>query len=264
MQEPIPAGHIYYQERGGGPTLALLHAFPLHSDMWAPQLEGLQDSCRLIAMDMRGFGRTPLETAPYALEALTRDLAALMDALGQERFVLGGLSMGGYVALAFQRLFGDRLAGLILADTRAGADSPGARERRYQTIREVEAYGMGPLSEAMPRSLLCPETFDLQPALPERIASWIARTDPRAVIAAQRAMAERPDATPQLRGVGVPTLVLVGSQDTLSPPEEAEAMASQIPGAQLAIIPHAGHLANLENPVAFNRAVREFMARIDL
>lgn len=258
----MPVDTISYRERGGGPTLALLHAFPLSGDMWEPQLEGLADACRLVAVDMRGFGRTPLGPGPYSLEDLARDLADLMARLGTERFVLGGLSMGGYVAFAFQRLFGDRLSGLILADTRAGADAPAARERRYQSIAQVEARGTLELSRTMPGTLLGTSTHAHQSELVARIGAWIERADPAAVIAAQRAMAERPDATAQLPTIQVPTLVVVGEEDTLSPPAEAEAMVRDLPIAKLALIPRAGHLSNLENPGAFNRAVRDFMSQI--
>lgn len=256
----MSVGPIHYQERGGGPTLALLHAFPLSSEMWEPQLAQLSDCCRIVAMDMRGFGRTPLGEAPYALEDLARDLASLLDRLGIERCVLGGLSMGGYVAFAFERLFGDRLLGLILADTRSGADAPAARERRYQTIAQVEAHGTQDLGRSMPQSLLGATTHAEQPELVARVSAWIQATDPGAVVAAQRAMAERPDATDRLEAIRVPVLAIVGEEDVLSPPEEARAMVARLPNARLARIPRAGHLSNLENPGAFNQAVRDFMA----
>lgn len=259
MRIQIPFGTVAYRERGVGPTLALLHAFPLFSEMWEPQLEVLHDVARVVAVDMRGFVGTPLGDRPYDLEDLARDLADVMDALGVERFVLGGLSMGGYVALAFQRLFGERLNGLVLADSRAAADAPAARERRYQTIAEVETKGVAGLAASMPNTLLSSEA---SPALRERVRAWIAEADPRAVIAAQRAMAERPDSTDRLASIRVPTLVVVGDQDTLSPPEEAERMASMLPNGRLVRVPHAGHLSSLENPSAFNEAVRAFMGAI--
>ncbi len=257
----MPIENLNYRERGGGTTLALLHAFPLSSEMWEPQLAGLADVCRMVAVDMRGFGRTPLGGEAYSLDDLAGDLVDLMDRLGVERFVLGGLSMGGYVALACQRRFDDRLQGLLLADTRAGVDAPAARERRYQTIAQVEAHGTGELSRTMPGSLLGKTTQAQQPELVARVSAWIERTDPAAVIAAQRAMAERPDATAQLATIQVPTLVIVGEEDALSPPAEAAAMVRDLPNAQLALIPRAGHLSNLEYPEGFNRAVRDFMSR---
>lgn len=239
-----------------GPTLALLHAFPLSSELWEPQLEGLKDVARVLAVDMRGFGETPLGEPPYDLEDLARDLRDLLDALGVDRCVLGGLSMGGYVALAFQRLFGDRLRGLVLADTRAAADAPAARERRYQTIRQVETHGVEPLASTMPGTLL---SAGAPEAMREQVKAWIASADPRAIAAAQRAMAERPDSTDRLASIQVPTLVVVGDEDALSPPDEAARMASMLSHGRLVRIPHAGHLSSLENPAAFNHALRDFL-----
>lgn len=254
----IPNGSIAYRERGVGPTLALLHAFPLSSALFEPQLAALADACHVVALDLRGFGQTPLE-GPYSLEELAQDVAQTLAALGHERFVLGGLSMGGYVALAFQRLFGDRLQGLILADTRAGADSPEARERRLAIAREVEERGTEGLVETMPDTLL---SAGAAPDLKAHVRRWIAQADPRAVAAAQRAMAARLDSTPLLAAVRVPALVVVGEQDALVSPAEAEQMASMLPNGRLVRIPRAGHLSNVENPVAFNTALREFMRAI--
>lgn len=259
----MPLDNLYHQERGGGVTLALLHAFPLSSEMWAPQLDALSESCRLVTVDMRGFGRTPL-LAPYSLEDLAGDLAGLMDRLGIERFVLGGLSMGGYVAFAFERLFGDRLLGLLLADTRAGADAPAARERRYQTIAQVEAHGTEQLARTMPETLLGATTRAQAPELARQVSDWIRAADPRAIAAAQRAMAERPDATEQLPSIRVPALVIVGEEDALSPPAEAAAMVARLPKARLVRIPGAGHLSNLEQPAAFNRAVQDYIRELSV
>lgn len=241
-----------------GPTLALLHAFPFSSEMWEPQLAGLEDVARVVAIDMRGFGGTPV-AGPYTLEDLARDVAEVMDALGHERFVLGGLSMGGYVALAFERLFGHRLQGLVLADTKAAADTPAAREHRYHVAAEVEAEGVASLTATMPNTLLAPvASSDVR----ERVRAWIERANPRAVALAQRAMAERPDSTERLPRLTLPTLVVVGEADALTPPEEAERMAALLPDTRLVRIPHAGHLSNVENPAAFNAAVRAFLGAI--
>ncbi len=252
---------LAYRAHGVGPTLLLLHAFPLNQRMWEPQVEALADKCHVVTVDLPGFGASQSTDGDLDIDQLADIVAAFASRLGHERFVLGGLSMGGYIALALARRHPERLRGLILADTRAGADTPEGSERRLKQVEEIEHAGLKGLAESFPHTVTTPATALDRPELLEQLRHWIAETNPAAVTGALKMMARRPDATPVLAGLQVPTLVLVGETDSLTPPSEAEKLAAAIPGATLVRIPAAGHLSSLEAPKAFNRAVLDFMAQ---
>jgi len=248
---------------GPGPPLVLLHAFPLHSAMWAPQLEALSSTRRVIAPDLLGFGGSdaPDSLFRYTMLGYADLVAGLLDRLGLDRVVLGGLSMGGYVAFAFMRQYADRVAGLILADTRAGPDTAEAFERRTDQQDQVARIGTTALVEVLLAGLLCDHTRTHRLELVEQVRRLMA--NPAAgYIGALEAMKHRPDATPELAGITVPTLVVVGEEDALSPPEVARAMQEGIADARLAVLPRAGHLSNLEAPEEFNAAVSDLLTRI--
>jgi pimeloyl-ACP methyl ester carboxylesterase len=164
--------------------------------------------------------------------------------------------MGGYIAFSFWRRHRDRVAGLVLADTRAGADSDAARAGRYQVINAVAENGTAAVADQLVPKLLSP---DAPPELVAEVSAMVLRQPPEGVIAALRAMAARPDATPLLASIDVPCLVAVGERDAITPVAEAKAMVERLPDAELAVIPAAGHLAPLEEPGAFNAALRHFL-----
>lgn len=265
MPEALVSGRrVHYLDEGEGePALVLLHAFPLHAGMWAPQIQGLAQGTRVVAPDLLGFGATdaPEDPTAYSVEVWADQVAGLLDHLGLGRVVLGGLSMGGYAAFAFVRRHRARLAGLVLADTRPGADTAEVAQRRQDQTRQVSERGTGELRESMLPGLLGEHTRRHHP---EVVASVRALSDNSAagVIGGLAAMRRRPDATPDLAGIDAPTLVMVGAQDTLSPPEVVRAMHEAIPGSTLAVLPGAGHLANLEAPQAFNAAVAGLLAEV--
>ncbi|MFI6443033.1 alpha/beta fold hydrolase [Kitasatospora sp. NPDC050543] len=252
------------RESGTGTPLVLLHAFPLAASMWSAQLDALPgltgDEARVLAPDQRGFGGTELGTDDPSLDLVADDLALLLDAAGIERAVIGGLSMGGYVALAFARRHPGRLAGLLLADTKATADTDAARANRERIAAAVLARDSVRLlaEERMEDALLGPGSGPLA----ERVRAMIAQAPPQAVAWAQRAMAARPDSSDVLPGVAVPAAVIVGEQDGITPPAEARLMADALPAAELTVIPGSGHLSALEAPEAFNAAVRRLLARV--
>jgi 3-oxoadipate enol-lactonase len=248
---------------GGGPPLVLLHAFPLHSAMWAPQLACLSTGRRVVAPDLKGFGASdaPDDLAGYTMTAYADELAGLLDALGLDRVVLGGLSMGGYVAFAFLRRYADRVTGLLLADTRAAADTAEVFQRRSDQQAQVAGEGTDALIEVLLAGLLCDDTKAHRLELVDRVRRLMA--NPAAgYLGALEAMKHRPDATAELASIDVPTLVVVGEQDALSPPDVVRAMADAIPDAELAVLPGAGHLSNLEAADAFNAAVGDFLERL--
>jgi pimeloyl-ACP methyl ester carboxylesterase len=242
---------------GRGKPVVLLHAFPLCRAMWRPQLEALRDTCRVIAPDLRGFGDSPLAEGAATAETMADDVAALLREKGvSEPVVLGGLSMGGYVAFAFVRKYADRLRGLILADTRAEADDDAARANRDKLIAFASANPAGAVVEQMLPRLVAPNA----PAeVVEEVRRLGSAQKPAGIVAALKALRDRPDSTSTLGQVRVPALVIVGKEDVLTPLALSEKMVALLPDARLHVIEGAGHLSNLEQPAAFNEAVRGFV-----
>jgi pimeloyl-ACP methyl ester carboxylesterase len=253
----------YVIEAGRGPAVVLLHAFPLNASMWAAQREALSGSYRVLCPDQRGFGGTQLGHDEPSLDEIADDFAAMLDAKKVETCVLGGLSMGGYVAMAFLRRHPQRVRGLILADTKAVADSPEAAANRRRMADEViAAQSAAQLVDEVLPGLLGATTMAKRALVLGRVKALVERAPAYAVAWAQRAMADRPDSFDTLRAVAVPTLVVVGEEDTLSPLAEAQAMAEAVPGATLVTIPESGHLTSVEAPEEFNAAVAEFLAAV--
>jgi pimeloyl-ACP methyl ester carboxylesterase len=257
--EPVPPAMV----SGAGTPLVLLHAFPLDGRMWAPQVEALAGSYQVIVPDLRGFGAAREQAVEEAgMDLLADDVARLLDDRGVDRVILGGLSMGGYVALAFVRRHPDRLGGLLLLDTKAGADSEQAWADRRAMAERVLAEGTGFVPEVMLPRLLGKTSLEERPELVERVAALIREQDPRAVAGAQRGMAARRDATDVLAGIGVPTLVVTGEEDTVTGPEVGRELAAAIPDARFLLVEEAGHLSSLERPEVVNEALLDFLAPI--
>lgn len=253
---------MHHEENGQGIPLLLIHGFPHDHTLWQPQLDGLPDVARVIAPDLRGFGLNPDVPDTMTMEDHARDLKGLLDELGIERAVVGGLSMGGYIALAFAELFPQALHGLMLCNTRSAADGEQAREGREATARKALDEGVAVIAEGMLPKMISPKSALAHPDLSMYVENMMARQHAEGVAASARGMALRPDRTAMLARITVPTLVITGSSDTLIPPAESEAMAAKIPGADLVVIPDVAHLSNLEDAEAFNRAVRHFLARL--
>jgi len=262
MKLHTPAGiSLGYEDAGHGNAVILLHAFPLSRAMWSAQVNALQSEYRVITPDLRGFGDTDRFTDAPSIETMADDVAALLDAINlREPIILGGLSMGGYVSLAFARKYPHRLRALILADTRAEADSPEARHNRSASIELVKNQGPAALVEQMLPKLLGERTTKEKPEVLAQVRSIAASQSRPSIIGGLEALRDRPDATAGLGKIRLPTLVLVGSEDSLTPPSVADALAARIAGARKVIISGAGHLANLEQPQLFNHALRSFLA----
>ena len=248
--------------------LFLLHAFPLSARMWQAQLDELPGpdggDARVLAVDLRGFGGTALGPDQPSLDLLADDLALLLDRAGLERAVVGGLSLGGYAAMAFARRHPRRLAGLLLADTKAVADNEQQRANRERIARAVLARDSVRLlvDEQLPSPLLGASSAAADPQLVERVRELMEEATPQAVAWMQRAMAARGDCLEVLAGLDVPALVLVGAEDLITPVAEAEAMAAALPDARLTVLPGVGHLSAMEAPEAFNTAVRGLLDRV--
>lgn len=241
--------------------VVLLHAFPLNSAMWDPQVEDLRDRGPLIAPDLAGFGdaRVPSDPTAYSVEAYADDVADLLRDQGIGRAVIGGLSMGGYVTFSFLRRHPEMVAGVVLADTRAGADTPEVAARRVHQQRQVAEHGAGELIETSLDLLLSDTTKQHRPEVVARARKIMEQNSPAGIIGGLDAMRRRPDATSELSQIDVPALVIVGADDKTSPPAEAAAIAGAIPNARLAVLAGAGHLSNLEAPADFNRALVSFL-----
>jgi pimeloyl-ACP methyl ester carboxylesterase len=238
--------------------LLLIHAFPLDARMWAGQLGAIEE-IPVVAPDLPGFGGSAPAGDVMTMGAAAGRCLQELDARGIDRAVVCGLSMGGYVAFELWRTARERIAGLVLANTRAGADAPEGAEGRRALARRLRTEGnvlVGSppplLSEGAPEELR------------ERVHAWIAEQTPEAIAAAALGMAERADSTPDLAGIDVPTLVITSEGDALIPPDASSPMADLIPGATLAVIPAAGHLSNLEAPERFDELLREHLRRCGL
>jgi pimeloyl-ACP methyl ester carboxylesterase len=249
---------LHYRDIGQGLPVVLLHAFPLSGEMFLPQWTGLAHQARFLVPDLRGFGRSAVGEGPSEMGTMADDVLALLDKLGIASAVVGGVSLGGYVAMALLRNDPSRVLGLVLADTQMSADEPQARANRETFAQDILAHGS---AAQVPRSanLLGP---DASAALRAQVAEWISANPPEGLAAALRGMALRPDSRDILARFAGPLLVVVGEHDVPTPPAKAREIAELVPGAELVEIAGAGHLSNLEQPEAFNAALSRFLGRL--
>jgi 3-oxoadipate enol-lactonase len=237
--------------------LLLLHAFPLDASMWSPQISALDDAVPIVAPNAPGFGGAALSTEASTMDEIADRAANDLTAAGIERAVVVGLSMGGYAAFSLWRRHRYRVLGLVLSNTRSGADDEAGKDRRKALADRLKAEGNGFMVQDPPPLLSANAPQELW----DRVRDVIRAQPPEAIAAASLGMAQRADSTPDLAGIEVPTLVVTSTGDTLIPPEATSPMASQIPGARLETIEGAGHLSNLEAPEEFNRLLREHLER---
>jgi pimeloyl-ACP methyl ester carboxylesterase len=248
-------------DAGSGPPLLFLHGFPLDGSMWTVQREAFSDRFRVIVPDLRGFGASDATNGVATMEQLADDVARLLDALGiATPVVLAGLSMGGYVAWQFCRRHRARLRALLLCNTRALPDAAEIARGRLQTAETVLSHGPQVMAEPMLRRLFAPETWQKMPERVDALRRVIHHASPRGVAAALRGMAERPDVTTWLPEIDVPTLLVGGEHDGISPPAEMRDIAARMPRAEYREVPAAGHMAPYERPEAFNSLVADWLA----
>jgi pimeloyl-ACP methyl ester carboxylesterase len=250
----------YRDTGGGGNVVVLLHGFPFNSELWLPQIEELGKRVRIIAPDFRGFGGSDPSPAPYSLARLADDAAELLEALDVPRAVVGGLSMGGYVAFEFYRRHRSKVAALLLADTRPDPDSVEARANRARMAELALTRGSAAVTAELLPKLLTPDTRARRPEAERALRRMMDAAAPEATAAALRAMAERTDSRPLLPDISVPVLVAGGTEDALTPPTEMRDWAHRIPNAQVEFIDGAGHVPNLERPDAFNALLLDLLA----
>jgi pimeloyl-ACP methyl ester carboxylesterase len=250
---------IAYDDVGSGLPVVFLHAFPLNRTMWDPQVGALVAECRCIAVDMRGFGDSAL-APPHHVDRYADDVAGVLDALKIEQAVIVGLSLGGYVAFAFWRRHQARVRALVLADTRAAADTVENVERRQALIDVACTQGAGAVANAQIAGMMGRTTRDKRPDIYDAVHRMMAQASPESIVAGLEAMMARPDSTPTLATINVPALIVVGEEDAITPPKEARKLHAGIPGSRLEVLRQAGHLSNLERPAAFNTVVSEFVS----
>ena len=264
-----------YDDIGSGPALVLLHGYPFDRSMWRAQIDFLSArGLRVVAADLSGFGESVAQTSVCepseidhrlksvpltTMEDMARDVPALMDRLEIDQAVICGLSMGGYVAFDFVHLFPTRVRALVLAGTRAPADNEQERQARFQQVEQMLANGMSGIAEASPPKLLAPRTLAEKPEVVARIREMILQSDPQGAAAAQRGMAARRDYSDDLASINVPTLVIVGRDDSIRPVADAEFMHDRIRDSRLEIIEDAAHMTNMEQPEVFNAVLLNFL-----
>jgi pimeloyl-ACP methyl ester carboxylesterase len=252
---------LAFDDDGPGPVVALIHGFPLDRTMWEPQLEEVGSLYRVIAPDLRGCGESAVPDGVYTVDLLADDVIDTLDALEiTEPIVVGGLSMGGYVAMSLALRYPARFRGLMLMNTRSAADPPSTALVREELAQIVEQTGKpDAVVDSMLPKLFSPATYTKRPEIIGPVKDQMMRSNPRGLANILRGLAIRPDRTAELGRIGVPTLVLAGVDDQMIPVEESKRLAEGIPGARLVMIPDGGHLATLENKAATNAAILEFL-----
>ncbi|MEZ5286245.1 MAG: alpha/beta fold hydrolase [Vicinamibacterales bacterium] len=243
-------------------TIVLLHAFPLGAGMWEPQIRSIPKGWRLITPDLRGFGGTSDPEGTPAMDDYAQDVVDLLEALGIARAVVGGCSMGGYATFAVLRNAPDMVEAVVLADTRAGADSQEGRANRRSMLALLDREGASGVARDMLPRLLGPTTRENHPTAEATVRRLIKQQSPEAIRRAIQRMMERQDAMPLVSALRLPALVIVGEEDELTPVEESRRIAEAIPDARLEVVPAAGHLSNLEQPDRFNQALGAFLASL--
>ncbi len=251
-----------YDDQGDGVPIVFLHGFPLDRALWVHQRAALSTRARCITPDLRGFGESSLR-GPYSMDQYADDVAALLDWLEIDEAVICGLSMGGYVAMAMWRRHADRIRGLVLCDTRATTDTDAGRVARNELIALAQSAGADAVSERQLPGMVGYTTRETRPVVESRLRAMMSRQPVGGIVGALEALRDRPDSRSTLSSISVPTLVVVGEEDTITPVRDARAMMELLPAAakpRLECIAGAGHLSCLERPAAVNFVIAEFLA----
>ena len=263
MPTTINDATLNYTESGraSGPTIVLVHGFPFSQEMWTPQVGALDQRHRVITYDVRGHGKSPAGDGQYTIELFVDDLIGLLDHLRIEKAIVCGLSMGGYIALRAIERNPERFRALILCDTQSGVDSNEGKVKRAAAMKTVKQQGAAAYAEGFVKAVFAPATFTTNPEAVKKIKAVIASNPSLGICGTLLALAARTDTTASLSKIAVPTLILVGELDAITPPSAAQAMQEKIRGSELHVIPRAAHLSNLENPQEFNARLLDFLAR---
>ncbi len=261
MQVRSGDSQIYYEVRGDGPDLVLLHPFPAHHGVWVPVADMLAGSYRVITPDLRGLGESAPGEGPATMEKHANDLLRVCVDAGVQKAIFGGNSIGGYILFEFWRRFRERVTGLIFVDTKAAPDSEEARRTRLAAAEDVINRGTEPFIDTQLPKLLGESTSRNRPDRVQEAKHMMMHSTPAGIAAVQRGMAERPDSTPTLATINVPTLVIVGEEDMLTPIAEMEKIHRAVKGSIFRRIAMAGHYAPFEQPAEVHKAIREMLRR---
>jgi 3-oxoadipate enol-lactonase len=259
MKTVIDGMTIGYTDQGNGTPLVFIHAFPLSKTMWQPQVETLKEAYRVITIDLGGHGESDIVLWNDSLDGYAKNVIHLLDHLEIAQAVFVGLSMGGYTLFSIYRHYADRVKAMVLADTRAQADSEEGKAGRHSMAEVAFSDGASAIAEMMLPKLLAPSTMAHHPEIMEQVRQMILHTSTAGIVVDLVAMAARPDSTDLLPTITCPTLVIVGEDDQATPVAESQYIAQRIPGSTFVSIPQAGHLSNFEQPAAFNQAIRSFL-----
>ena len=260
MKAYINGINLSYTDHGEGVPLVFIHAFPFSSAMWEPQIKKFSKDYRIIAIDLRGHGESDAPLWHFTLDDYAEDIHELLTHMNIKQATFIGLSMGGYTLFSLYRKFPELVKAMVLADTRAQADSEEAKAGRFAMVQTAYQNGPQAIAELMLPKLLAPSTIEHRKDIADRIRSIILNNQASGIIVDLIAMAQRPDSTTLLSQISCPTLIIVGEQDAPTPPAEAHYMKDRIPDSKLVTIPQAGHMSNLEQSDAFNKALSEFFA----
>ncbi len=253
---------LHYEDRGAGLAVVFLHGFPLGSDIWTEVAEVLHRRFRVVAPDLRGHGASEAPAGSYAMDVLAEDVVALADAVGLDRFVLVGHSMGGYVTFRVAARYLDRLVALGLVATRAEPDDDAAKARRHSAVDRVRREGGRAFVDSFVENLVSPHTRAAKPQVLDRLRAVARQVPDHVLVACLEALAARPDSRPLLPSLKLPALVVAGEHDPVTPPESARALAHALPAARLVVVREAGHVPSVEAPEATAAALGDFLAAL--
>lgn len=252
--------NLSYDDLGEGPVpIVFLHGFPFNKSMWQLQLDFLKTTNRVIACDIRGFGKSKDEESHLEMDLFANDLILFIDSLGLEKVILCGLSMGGFIALNAMKRFPSRFEALILCDTQCIADSYDVKVKRYETIEEIKEYGVSNFNEGFIKKVFHEDSLTNKPELVEQLRSVVFSNSQHIIIQGLTALAERSETCSFLDEISIPTLIICGREDAVTPLDESKFMNKNIKGSVLHVINNAGHVSNLEEPAKFNKLLRDFL-----
>ena len=255
--------NLAFDDSGSGRPVILLHGYPFNRTLWDGQVSSLKDTFRVITPDLRGFGESETSAEPVTMARMAQDVAGLMDALDIPSAIIGGLSMGGYVVLSYYKQFPNRVAALLLADTRPQADTDEGKQQRAKQREQILREGMSLTADSMLPKLLTPETISTRPDVVNSIRNMIMNTKPDGAAAALMGMATREDQSDLLRQISVPTLIVVGREDPITPVQDSQLMHELIPGSRLIILEDAAHVSNVEQARSFNGVLKSFLGKLN-
>jgi 3-oxoadipate enol-lactonase len=250
---------VYDEGLKAGAPIVFVHGFPFDHTMWEPQVQALSKTFRVITYDVRGHGASEIGDGVYSIDLFVKDLIGILDALKLSKVALCGLSMGGYIALRAMEKYPQRFSRLILCDTKSVADTEEGKKKRAAAAETVKKDLVPAYAEGFSKAVLTERTVSQRPELVEVVKKMIRGNSVEGIVGTLAALAGRSDTTQALAGMAIPTLILTGSEDKITPPSDAEAMSRILPHAKLVLLPDAAHLSNLENPTLFNDKLISFL-----